>query len=307
VGTANTAAFELTQCLAELSLLGLDAAEGPGVRRGLATYLSTQVALPNAATLAAIDDAQANPQVNVVSRDLDALSAAAVLFWGYLDASWSVATPGTLPAAMFAMSRGRTTGSLTDWNNAPDALDVVRSALGNDASAVADLVGGYALSRWFLGGRADGAHVPGFVWLSDLGRPRVDWVLNYSSLPRNVKSPKALEPYGISYTWLDLDHVASGAELSFRIDWEAPVAFQWLVVALDREGREMRRWDLPYLERETRIEKTLLNFEEAAALLFVGVNLGAVDLRHPFDPDQQPWEPHAYTLYLADTSEAVVP
>jgi hypothetical protein len=107
-----------------------------------------------------------------------------------------------------------------------------------------------------------------------------------------------LSPYGISYVWLDLDSVALGTELSFRIEWEAPVAFQWTVVGLDHEGRQVNRWDLPYLENGTRIERTLMNFENAAALLFVGVNLGAVDVAHPFDPDQQPWEPHAYTLYL---------
>jgi hypothetical protein len=303
LGVTAVTEFEVTTCLGELSLLGLDAAEGAGLRRGLASYLSSLVTLPGSPLLSALDDTQANPQVNVLSRDLDALSAAGALFWSYLDSTWSPRAHGTLPTAVFSMSRQRTNDARLDWNNEPDVLDVVRRALNNEASAVADFLGGYAVSKFFLGARDDGAHLPGLAWLGDLGRSRADWVVEFASLPRNLKSPRALEPYGMSYVWLDLGGVPLGTELSFRIDWEAPVAFKWLVISLDPEGREVSRWDLPYLERETRIEKTLLNFETAAALVFVGVNLGAVDLLHPFDPDQQPWEPHAYTLYLADTTD----
>jgi hypothetical protein len=71
-------------------------------------------------------------------------------------------------------------------------------------------------------------------------------------------------------------------------------------VAVDGAGKEISRWQLPRLQRGTKLEKTLVNFEQAAGLMFVGVNLGGVDLAHPFDPDSYPWEPHAYTLYLAD-------
>jgi hypothetical protein len=32
----------------------------------------------------------------------------------------------------------------------------------------------------------------------------------------------------------------------------------------------------------------------------VGTNLGGVDLAHPFDPDFEPFEPHGFTVYLAE-------
>lgn len=296
LATDSTAA----RCLGHLMALRLDAAETPALREGYAEYLSWLNAGADAQGLAIIDDAQANPQLNVTARERDSLTRAAALWWSYLDSSLAAGAAGVLPTAVLSLSRATTSDAHPEWHNEPDAFDVLRGAFSNDMQRVADYLAGYAAGRLFLGNRNDGVHLPGLGWLGPLGRVRFDWVIDYSSLPRHLASTRALEPMGMSYVWLNLDSVPLGARLAFRIEWEEPVRFKWLVVSLDREGREMNRWDLPYLEKGQTIEKVLVNFEAAAALVFVGINLGGVSPSHPFDPDHEPWEPHAYTLYVTE-------
>jgi hypothetical protein len=75
-----------------------------------------------------------------------------------------------------------------------------------------------------------------------------------------------------------------------------------VIVAVDEQGREMNRRSLPYVENATSAETTLMNFEGSTGLVLIGINLGSVDVSHPFDPDQEPWEPHAYSVYLTQLS-----
>ena len=42
-----------------------------------------------------------------------------------------------------------------------------------------------------------------------------------------------------------------------------------------------------------------LLFDGLAGILVVGVNAGSIDRGHPFDPDETPFMPHAYTVTLA--------
>ena len=289
-------------CLSEASAARLDAAAGPGVRRGWAQYQTSLVDSFDEHTLEAIDDAQANPQLSVIRREHSLLADAGLLFWAYVDRSLGLAEPGRLSLAMLSLSHLSADEATPhpEWNNEPDVLDVLRRAFDNDAQRVADFLVGFSVSRLFLGSRADNAHAPGLPELGTWGRVRFDWVLPYSSLPRHVAGPHPLEPLGSTYVWLDLDSVPLTARLAFRAEWEEPVRFKWMVVSVDAQGREMNRWDVPYLERGNRVEKTIMNFQGAAGLVFVGMNLGGVDLSHPFDPDHEPWEPHAYSLYITE-------
>ena len=300
VASAFASDSTAVRCLGNLLALRLDAAETPALRDGYAEYLSWLTVGTDAQGLATIDDAQANPQLNVTARERDTLTRASALWWSYLDSSLAAGTAGVLPTAVLSLSRTTTRDAHPQWHNDPDAFDVLRGAFSNDMQRVADYLAGYAAGRLFLGDRNDGVHLPGLDWLGPLGRVRFDWVIDYSSLPRHLASVRALEPMGMSYTWLNLDSVPLGARLAFRIEWEEPVRFKWLVVSVDKEGREMNRWDLPYLEKGQTLEKVLVNFESAAALVFVGINLGGVSPLHPFDPDYEPWEPHAYTLYVTE-------
>jgi hypothetical protein len=69
-------------------------------------------------------------------------------------------------------------------------------------------------------------------------------------------------------------------------------------VQLDKQGRELRRLEVPFKERATLSEQRLSNFEAASYVLVVGTNLGGVDRDHPFDPDIFPYEPQQCTVYL---------
>jgi hypothetical protein len=55
---------------------------------------------------------------------------------------------------------------------------------------------------------------------------------------------------------------------------------------------------VPYLERGTHVERTVMDFEGAAGVLIAGVNVGDLSPTYPFDPDFEPYEPHGYTLYV---------
>jgi hypothetical protein len=74
-----------------------------------------------------------------------------------------------------------------------------------------------------------------------------------------------------------------------------------MLLGIDARGREVGRLEVPYLETATSIERTWASFnaEGARAVVIAGVNLGAVDPAHPFDPDYEPWEAHGCTVYLA--------
>lgn len=293
---------DLLLCVAEAAAARIDAAAGPGVRRGWAQYQVSTSAGFSEPALRAIDDAQAHPQLSIIRREQTPLADAGLLWWAYVDRSLSVAYPGKLPLAMLNLSHQPESDTVAhpEWNNEPDVLDVLRRAFDNDNQRVADFLGGFAVSRLFLGARSDNAHSPGLPELGTWGRVRFDWMLPYSSLPRHVAGPYPLEPLGAAYVWVDLDSVPLTARLAFRAEWEEPVRFKWMVVSVDAQGREMNRWDVPYIERGHRVEKTIMNFQGAAGLVFVGVNLGGVDLSHPFDPDHEPWEPHAYSLYVTE-------
>jgi hypothetical protein len=96
-----------------------------------------------------------------------------------------------------------------------------------------------------------------------------------------------------------LDGVGLRDTLGFRAEWEAPVAFTWSLVLVDAQGHELKRLEVPYQARATRVEQRLVDFQAAAYLLVVGTNMGGLGGSHPFDPDVAPFEAHGCTVYLA--------
>lgn len=286
------------RCVAGASSYRLDSSETPGLRGGLSTHYAWLAQGPDRTSLEAVDLAQANPQVGLLTREADGLSPAAALFWSHLEHRFGSGRPGELTAALFGLSRPDRDDPGLTWHNEPDVLDVLRNAFDNDAQRFADAAIEFAVGRLFLGNRSDGRHQPGLPWLGTLGRVRFDWSIAYDSLPRNLASPRALEPFGSTYVWLGLDGIPPDAELGVSFTWEAPVRFKWNVVALDDQGNEVKRYDVPYVTTGQHVERSLRRLDGARSLVFVGINLGGVDAEHPFDPDHQPWEPHAYQLYV---------
>ena len=296
---ASGARRQAALCVAEASLLGLDAAEGDGVRRSVAAALWRLLGTPSADDAAAIDDFQANPQLSPLTRERARTSDGASLFVEYIDRQLGSGSPGLLPASIFLIGDGETPKDRARWHNEPDFADVLRQAFPSP-EAFSDFALNFAVARAFVGSRDDGQRWPELLWSGGAGRVRFDWSVPSSTLPRRVAPLRPLEPLGAAYVWVDLDRVALNAALGFRAEWEAPVIFRFSVLALDASGQLLKRYDLPYIENATQVERSIVDYQGAHSLLVVGTNLGGVDLAHPFDPDQEPWEPHGFTVYLAE-------
>ncbi len=286
-------------CVAEALAWRLDAAETPHSKRAFAAHVWHVVGLPTNADLAAVDDAQSNPQRTPSAAARSRYSEGDALFLDVLDARHSAAFPGSLAASLLALSAAETPASARAWNNEPDSVDVIRHTFGDRAARFADLLVDAAVDRAWLGSRSDGTRLPDWDHAGDFGRVRFDWAVKLSSMPRNLAPMRPIESLGSTYVWIDVDEVNLGEGLGFRAEWESPVAFRWTVLSLDRDGSVISRLDVPFLERGTSVEGRVVDVSSAAALVVVGVNVGGTSLAHPFDPDMEPDEPHGYTLLLA--------
>ncbi len=288
-----------TLCLGEAIATRLDAALAPDLRRAYATYLWWTVGTPTPADVLTVDDAQTHPERALANREQTTLNGGpAALFFEYLDTHWGRGRSGWVPSAVLAAASGRTRGLTMTWNNEPDVFDVLRHTLDEKTGEFARLVGDFAVDRAFLGDRDDGTHWPRWSWPGAAGSVRFDWHLKSSSLPRRVAAARPIEPNGAMYVWLELDDIELGTTLGFQAQWEPPVAFQWNLVRVAKDGRELSRLVIPFKEQATEVTQTVTNLETAAGLLIVGTQLGGVDLLHPFDPDVAPYEAHSCTTYI---------
>jgi hypothetical protein len=287
-------------CVGEALLMGVNAANTPFLRRALSSYLWGLLGAPTGRDLEAFDTLQANPQLSVAGRDAAPESAGGALFFDYVDARLAAGDRGRLPVALAQIARGTTPPGALRWSNEPDVIDVLRRAFDRSGPSFEDFMLGFAVERAFIGTRDDGRHHPELAWLGDAGRVRFDWVLTASSLPRRVAPRRPLEAFGCTYTWLELDRVTLNRTLAFRAEWESPAAFRWALVSLDARGTIVKRFDLPYVQNATSAERTLVDYDGAVGVLIVGLNLGGIDLAHPFDPDHEPSEPHGFTLYVTE-------
>ena len=289
---------DATLCVGQAIAKRLDPAETPALQRALATELWWITGRTTSLDVQEVDDAQAHPERAVAGRSARP-SAAATLLLDFLEQARSSADSAGLVGSLFSASVGSKAVGAFEWNNEPDVFDVLRHSLDEDTVKMASLLGDYAVSRAFLGDRDDGTHPPYEPWAGAFGRARYDWVLPFSSLPRRVRASRPLEPTGIELIWIDLDEVPLGTSLGFEAEWEAPVAFKWRLLSLDDQGREVARVDVPFQERGRSSEGRVVNLLNVRAVLAIGINMGGVDLAHPFDPDLDPFEPQSCTAYFA--------
>ena len=300
--SAATTTLELerasTQCVGEALVRRLDAGVTPHGARAFATHLWWVSGTPTALDAEAIDNFQAFPDRAPYRRDLNSLSEGAALWFELLEAIRGRGSAVGMASAIMTLAASTTPTASLRWNNEPDELDVLRHTLNDDPFELAKLLNQWSVRRAFVGSRDDGTGVPNLRWAGDFGRVRFDWRLKYSELPRRVAAKHPLEPTGSIYVLLDLDDVALGATLGFQAEWEAPVAFAWTLVLLDKDGHEIRRLDVPFKESARSTEQRLSSFETAAYVMVVGTNMGGIDKDHPFDPDIAPYEPEACTVYL---------
>lgn len=287
-----------TQCLGEAIARGLDAGTTPHGARAFATHLWWVTGKPTALDAEALDNFQASPDRAPYRRDLNSTSEGAAAWFELLEATRGRGTAVGMASALVTLAASTTPVESPRWNNEPDVLDVLRHTLKDDPFQFSQLLNQWSIRRAFVGSRDDGSGAPSLRWSGDFGRVRFDWRLKYSELPRRVAAKYPIEPTAASYVLLELDDVALGATLGFQAEWEAPVAFAWTLIQLDKEGHELKRLDVPFKENARSTEQRLSNFETAAYVLVVGTNMGGIDKDHPFDPDIAPYEPESCTVYL---------
>lgn len=288
-------------CVGEALASSLDAGEGPDARRALALELWWITGAKTSLDVQAVDDAQAHPERALATDGEVGLAAAGrfALLLEMLETTRSAASPGVLAASLFSAAGSRTPAGAARYANEPDVFDVLRHSVDEDTTRYADLLVDFALRRSLAGDRDDGTRFPALAFAGAFARPQFDWVIPFSSLPRRLLSGRPIAQSGAELIWLEMDEAPIGVTIGFRAEWEAPVAFQWRILVLDAEGRELRRMNITFQERATSAEGRVLRVDGAKAMIIAGVNLGGVDLTHPFDPDITPFEPSACTVYLA--------
>jgi hypothetical protein len=287
-------------CVGEALASSLDAGESPDARHALALELWWITGEKTSLDVQLIDDAQSHPEEPLAFDRLHRAGAAGrlALLLEMLETTRSAASPGVLSTSMLSAAASRTPPAAAMFNDEPDVFDVLRHSLDEELPRYADLLLDFALRRARAGDRDDGTRLPTLAFAGAFARPHFDWVIPFSSMPRRVLSGVPVAPSGAELIWVELDDAPLGAAVGFRAEWEAPVAFAWRLMLIDREGHEVRHIDVTFQERGRSADARVLRLDGAKAMLIAGVNLGGVDLAYPFDPDIQPFEPSACTVYL---------
>jgi len=293
-GTEKELARLAHLCVGEAIAARLDPAETPEIRRAYALNLWWLVGGMTDADASALARAQSNPQAAIFTRESLAQAPAAALFFDYLERELGNDSLAALPTGLIALSAQRTPPNAWRYLNQPDVADVVRATFDDNFPVWAHRILDFAFARAQL----DSPPSPILTVLGDLAQPRIDWIIKASSLPRRVAPALPLDPWGSVYVRIDLDVPTDKLQLGVKAEWEAPVAMIWQIAKLDETGKQIGRIDVAFEQRGTEIERRLVALEGTSSLLIVGMNLGGVDLVHPFDPDHEPFEPHSCTVYV---------
>ncbi len=283
-------------CVGEGIAARLDPAETPEIRRAFALELWWTLGTLTDEDATALAEVQSNPQAAVFTRDSLTEAPAAALLFDYLDDKYGNQSPVALPTGVLSLSAQRTPSDAWRYSNQPDAADVFRATFDDDLPVWAHRILDFAIARQQF---VEGTHalLP-LSMLGELAKPRIDWVIKASSLPRRVAPALPLMPWGSVYVQVDLDVALEKLELGVKAEWEDPVAMVWQIVKLDDSGVETGRIDVAFEQRGREFERRLVALEGTRSLLIVGTNLGGVDMAHPFDPDHEPFEPHGCTVYV---------
>ncbi|WP_437967551.1 hypothetical protein WMF04_49790 [Sorangium sp. So ce260] len=299
--SASDAAYALGHAVA----VRLDAGAEEGALAMAASYLAAIAAPCAAEELAAIDAFQRAPERALTGAALGALDGALLFPW-YLDDAYGTGTPAQVAMSLLAIAAQSTPAGAARFHAEPDTFDALRASLRARGKDLDDLLLEFAIARAFLGSRSDGAHLSDAERLGDFGRVRFEWSLPYATLPRRVAPLRPIEPTGATYLWLDLSAENAGdrpdlaaAEITFVADWELPALFRWAIVKVDRQGAEAGRVEVAGIFGSTRAQRTVVGLDGLSGLLLVGVNAGSMIRSRPFDPDDAPFMPHAYTVWLS--------
>ncbi|XXX76896.1 hypothetical protein WMF30_55545 [Sorangium sp. So ce134] len=299
--SASDAAYALGHAVG----VRLDAGAEEGALAMTASYLAAIAAPCAAEELAAIDAFQRAPERALTGAALGALDGALLFPW-YLDDAYGTGTPAQVATSLLAIAAQSTPAGAARFRGEPDTFDALRASLRSRGKDLDDLLLDFAVARAFLGSRSDGAHLSDAERFGDFGRVRFEWSLPYATLPRRVAPLRPIEPTGATYLWLDLSAESAAArpglaaaEITLVADWELPALFRWAIVKVDRKGAEAGRVDVAGIFGSSRAQRTVVGLDGLAGLLIVGVNAGSMIRSRPFDPDDAPFMPHAYTVWLS--------
>lgn len=291
------AAFTVAQSLAHAIGLRFDGGAEDGALAMASSYLASLVAPCPNVELAAVDDFQRHPERTFAAGDPDRPDGALLFPW-FLDDHLGRGTPGAVITSLLALAAQKTPPGSLEWKNEPDIFDALRVTMKSRNSALDQLLLDFAVARAFVGSRSDGGHLGDVERFGAFGRVRFEWSVPYDSLPRRLAPGAPIETTGMTYLWVDTSSAPPGSELTFVADWELPAVFRWALVKVDKNGAEAGRFDVGGLFGASHAERTVVGLDGLAGVMVVGVNAGSMDRSHPFDPDEQPGMPHAYTVML---------
>jgi hypothetical protein len=290
-------AFEsgVARAVAEAMILGIDAAESPGLLAAQGSWLAELAAPCPALALVAIDRYQRRPDRALLAPSDGGLAGAMVLPW-FLDDAYGTGGRGGVLHALIALTAEEAEPAAAVYQNEPDVFDALRDVMPAREKTLGELQLEVAVARAFMGDRSDGAHLIDSEWLGPLGRVRFEWTIAFSELPKRVAPAYPLEPSGAGYVWLDLAGATAATELTFVADWEETNVFEWALVRVDAEGRELSRQITGGVFGENQATLSLRDLGDAAAILVVGTNVGSDDRSRPYDPDVGTPRPAGYQV-----------
>ncbi len=224
---------------------------------------------------------QAHPERTLADPWSDAFDFGASLFFDWLDATFAREVGGLL-RGLLALAPSRTPPGAWRWSATPSGYDVLRASLKgalSTGSTIDDIFVRFAVER---------ARATPSV--------RVAWHIPWPEHARRLASPEPVYPTGASYVLVDHAGAPAGAKLRLEAQWEDYGRMRWVVVKLDARGQTLAEMPVPSLDRATHASLTVESLEGVDSLLLVGVNVGSTE--HPFDPDQEEWEPHGWLVTL---------
>lgn len=278
--------------IASAGLVGIDASTDPATLTLAGDAFAASVAPCSTLEIESVDTFQRAPE-RTLTGDGVVGQPGSWLFSRFLDARYGNGVPGRILASLVAIGGQRAVRSPVDE---PDPFDALRATQRARGGSLADTLLDFAVDRAFLGTRDDDAHLPDVAYFGDLGRPRIEWSVAYTSLPRRLAPARAVEPLGATYVWIDLAGVAADAELTLVTEWEKPVLFRWTLVKVGADGSEKGRVDIAPVFGEFRQERTMRDLVGLSGVLVVGVNEGEESRNEPFDPGVPRLGPRSYLL-----------
>ena len=222
---------------------------------------------------------QDEPERAVVDPGSASFDRGAALFFEWLDADFAT-DPGALVAGLWSLGPTRTPAAAWRWSGAPTGFDVLRvslkNALGTD-STFDDILARFAVHRALA-----------------LPPARVGWHIPWPTRGRRFASPIPVAPTGASYVLVDIAGSPGGAKLRVEATWEDFGRMRWEIVKLDAQGSALADVPVTSLPLGTSASMTVEPLDGVDRVLIVGANVGSTE--HPFDPDQEWWEPHGWLL-----------